>query len=126
MDWKGIDHIVLTVANLEKSLMFYCQILQMTELTFANGRKAALCGRQKINFHEKGKELEPKAFYPTCGSADICLISETPLERIIQQLLAHKIEILEGPIQKTGALGKILSIYLRDPDKNLIEISNYL
>jgi catechol 2,3-dioxygenase-like lactoylglutathione lyase family enzyme len=121
-----IDHIVLTVKSIERSVEFYCSILGMTEVTFGKGRKAILCGSQKINLHEAGKEFEPKAFYPLPGSADICLITSTPMEGVIKRLAEHKIIVIEGPLERTGAKGKILSVYLRDPDQNLIEISNYL
>lgn len=126
MKFVGIDHIVLTVKSIEKSLAFYCSVLGMEEVTFGKGRKAILCGGQKINLHEQGKEFEPKAFCPLPGSADICFIVGTPLEEVMKQLTKHKAALLEGPVERTGARGKILSLYLRDPDQNLIEISNYL
>ena len=81
---------------------------------------------KKSNLHQVGKEFEPKALRPTSGSADLCFIAATPLKDVIAHLHALNIEIIEGPIERTGAIGKILSIYLRDPDQNLIEISNYL
>ena len=126
MSVTGIDHIVLTVKSIEKSIEFYCLKLGMTEVTFGEGRKAAVCGSQKINFHEVGKEFEPKAFHPLPGSIDICFTTNTPILEMVQKLKELKIVILEGPIERTGARGKILSIYFRDPDQNLIEIANYL
>lgn len=126
MSFVGIDHIVLTVKSIEKSIAFYCAVLGMTEVTFGKGRKAILCGAQKINLHEVGKEFEPKARHPLPGSADICVITNTPLSEMMKRLSQHKIELVEGPVERTGARGKILSIYLRDPDQNLIEISNSL
>ncbi len=126
MHFLGIDHIVLTVTSIEKTVRFYCHILGMEEITFGKGRKALRCGHQKINLHETGKEFEPKALTPLPGSADICFIIETPLKVAIEELKRHQIEIIEGPIEKTGAQGKIISIYVRDPDQNLVEISNYL
>jgi len=125
MNFVGIDHIVLTVKSIERSIAFYCSLLGMEEVTFGKGRKALLCGAQKINLHEAGKEFEPKALHPLPGSADICLIAKTPLEEVLQELVRHGVEITEGPVERTGAHGKIISIYLRDPDQNLIEISNY-
>ena len=95
-------------------------------ITFGENRKALKFGNQKINLHQVGKEFEPKALHPTAGSADLCFIAETPLEEVIAHLQTQNIDIIEGPIERTGAMGKILSIYLRDPDQNLIEISNYL
>lgn len=121
----GLDHIVLTVVSIEKTVEFYCSFLGMTEITFGKGRKAVSLGLQKINLHEVGKEFEPKALYPTPGSADICLITDAPLTEMINRCESHHIKIIEGPVERTGARGKILSIYLRDPDQNLIEISNY-
>ena len=96
----------------------------MQEITFGKGRKALLCGQQKINLHEAGKEFEPKAARSTPGSIDLCILSETPLSTIQKELEKKGIVIIEGPVQRTGAKGKILSLYIRDPDKNLIEISN--
>lgn len=126
MGFVGIDHIVLTVKSIPKSVHFYCNILGMIEVTFGKDRKALLCGSQKINLHEYGKEFEPKAFHPLPGSIDICLITETPLEEVAERLNRHEIKIIQGPVERTGAKGKLLSIYIRDPDLNLIEISNVL
>ncbi len=96
----------------------------MKEVTFSDGRKALSFGRQKINLHEKGREFEPKAKYPTPGSADLCFLTKTPIDEVIEYLQAKDIPIIEGPVKRTGATGPLLSIYLRDPDENLIEISN--
>lgn len=126
MKFLGIDHIVLTVTSIEKTLWFYCEVLGMEEINFGKGRKAIQCGNQKFNLHEAGNEFEPKALHPLPGSTDICLISETPLPILIEQLNRQQISIIEGPVERTGAKGKINSIYVRDPDLNLIEISNYL
>ena len=119
-----IDHLVLTVADLDKTIDFY-SILGMEVVRFGNGRVALSFGSQKINLHQAGKELEPKAAFPTPGSGDLCFITKIPLETVIKHLVANNVPILEGPVQKTGAVGNILSIYVRDPDRNLIEISNY-
>ncbi len=126
MNFVGIDHIVLTVESIEKSIEFYCSILGMIEVTFGEGRKAVLCGTQKINLHKLGKEFEPKAFHPLPGSADICLIVATPLNKVCKEIRENKIDIIDGPVERTGARGRILSLYLRDPDQNLVEISNYV
>lgn len=126
MKISHLDHLVLTVANIETTCQFYQSALNFEVITFGENRKALQFGSQKINLHQVGKEFEPKAFRPTSGSADLCFIAETPLKDVIAHLHALNIEIVEGPIERTGAIGKILSIYLRDPDQNLIEISNYL
>jgi len=120
-----IDHIVLTVANMAATIEFYTEILGMELVVFVNNRKALSFGRQKINLHQKGKEFEPKASAPTCGSADICLISTTAIEEVKAELISKGVQIVEGIVERTGAMGKIRSLYLRDPDGNLIEISNY-
>jgi catechol 2,3-dioxygenase-like lactoylglutathione lyase family enzyme len=126
MKISHLDHLVLTVADIEISCQFYQSALNFEVITFGENRKALQFGHQKINLHQVGKEFEPKALRPTSGSADLCFIAETPLKDVIAHLHALNIEIVEGPIERTGAIGKILSIYLRDPDQNLIEISNYL
>lgn len=121
-----IDHIVLTVADIEKACAFYHGALGMEVITFGEGRKALKFGNQKINLHQKGSEFEPKAENPTAGSADICIISNTTIEHVMLELKAKGVQITEGPIERTGANGKIISVYLRDPEGNLIEISNYV
>lgn len=127
----AIDHIVLTTAHLDECIAFYCDALGMTLERFIGGtppveRLALRFGRQKINIHVRGKEFEPKAHLPTPGSLDLCFIAELPLTEVIRQLQARQIAIVEGPVQRTGATGKINSVYVRDPDHNLIEISEYL
>lgn len=120
-----IDHIVLTVENIEATVKFYTQVLGMEEVTFGQGRKALGFGNQKFNLHQKGKEFEPRAANPTPGSIDICLITNTPISSVVTHLRNLDVKIEEGPVQRTGAQGPITSIYLRDPDSNLIEVSNY-
>lgn len=126
MKISHLDHLVLTVADIETTCKFYQSALNFEVIHFGENRKALQFGTQKINLHQAGKEFEPKAFQPTAGSADLCFIAETPLNEVIAHLQAQQIEIIEGPVQRTGAMGKILSIYFRDPDQNLIEISNAL
>jgi catechol 2,3-dioxygenase-like lactoylglutathione lyase family enzyme len=121
-----LDHLVLTVADMEKTCRFYSEILGMEILTFEKGRKALRFGDQKINLHESGKELDPKALHPTLGSADLCLIATTPIVEVEAHLKSNDVNIVEGPVRRTGASGSIVSIYIRDPDGNLIEISNYI
>lgn len=123
---EGIDHIVFTVADLLATCSFYERVLGMKVETFGEGRKALTFGTQKINLHQYGNEFEPKAKAPTPGCQDICLITHVPLARMMNHLASCAIEIEEGPIKRTGALGAINSIYFRDPDGNLIEVSNYL
>lgn len=120
-----LDHLVLTVRDIATSCDFYGRVLGMNIVTFGNDRKALVFGKQKINLHEAGKEFEPKASRPTPGSADLCFITCVPLTSVMAHLEAHNIAIIEGPLPRTGATGAIISIYLRDPDNNLIEISNY-
>lgn len=121
-----LDHLVLTVASIEQSCDFYARVLGMGVETFGEGRKALTFGNQKINLHRAGYEFEPKAERPTPGSADLCFISETPIDDIIAHLRAEGVVIEEGPVRRTGATGPILSVYFRDPDNNLIEVSNPL
>jgi catechol 2,3-dioxygenase-like lactoylglutathione lyase family enzyme len=122
-----LDHLVLTVADLEKTVQFYTSILGMTLEEFGERRerKALRFGSQKINLHLRGKEFEPKAKTPLPGSADLCFIAQTSIEEVQSTLKEKGIPIEEGPVKRTGATGPLLSIYLRDPDGNLLELSNY-
>ncbi|MFE0754463.1 VOC family protein [Inquilinus sp. NPDC058860] len=119
-----LDHLVLTVASIEATCDFYTRALGMQVETFGQNRKALRFGDQKINLHQAGREFEPKALRPTPGSADLCFIAVTPLEEVVAHLQRLGIAIEEGPVPRTGAAGPIRSVYLRDPDANLIEISN--
>ena len=120
-----LDHLVLTVADIDATVEFYTRVLGMKAVTFGTGRTALAFGRSKINLHQAGHEFEPKAHRPTPGSADLCLIADDPLEQVIEELAAHRVPIEEGPVERTGATGPILSVYFRDPDHNLIEVSTY-
>jgi len=120
-----LDHLVLTVADIEATCDFYSRILGMQMVTFDENRKALQFGRQKINLHQCGQEFEPKAAYPTPGSADLCFITTIPLEAVIAHLQSAGVTIIEGPVQRTGTTGEMISVYFRDPDCNLIEVSNY-
>lgn len=120
-----LDHIVLTVKDLNATCVFYSRVLGMELVRFADNRTALKFGGQKINLHQAGREFEPKALHPTAGSADICFVATTPLQEVVRHLGACGVEIIEGPVRKTGAVGPIESVYIRDPDMNLIEISNY-
>ena len=126
MNIDRIDHVVMTVRNLDATCAFYSRVLAMQVVTFAGDRKALAFGRQKINLHQAGREFEPKAQRPTPGSADLCFIVATPLVEVVARLERHGVAIVEGPVQRTGATGPIRSVYVRDPDLNLIELSNPL
>jgi catechol 2,3-dioxygenase-like lactoylglutathione lyase family enzyme len=125
---KHLDHLVLTTANELACIDFYTRVLGMTLESFIGGtppveRKAFKFGQQKINLHVKGKEFEPKANIPTPGSLDLCFISDKPMTEIIHHFDKTNWPIIEGPVVRTGATAKINSVYVRDPDQNLIEIS---
>jgi len=125
MQIDRIDHLVLTVKDPEATIKFYCEVLGMRVESFQQGRKALFFGNQKINLHQLGHEIEPKANNATPGSADLCFISSTPLAEIEAELLQKNVTMIECNVPRTGATGKINSIYFRDPDLNLIEVSNY-
>ena len=120
-----IDHVVLTAFDVDRTIDFYTRVMGMEAITFAGGRRGLSFGRQKINLHQAGREFEPKALKPTPGSLDLCFITETPLEEVVARLKQNNVVIADGPVQKTGALGPMMSVYFRDPDGNLIEVSNY-
>lgn len=119
-----IDHFVLTVRDPEATCAFYAQALGMHPVTFAGGRKALAFGNHKINLHQAGREFEPKAERPVPGSADFCLVTSVPLAEVMAHLESCGVAILEGPVARTGATGPLRSVYFRDPDLNLVEVSN--
>ena len=119
-----IDHFVLTVRDPEATCAFYSRALGMHPVTFAGGRKALAFGNQKINLHQAGREFEPKAERPVPGSADFCLITSVPLAEVMAHLESCGVAIIEGPVARTGATGPLRSVYFRDPDLNLVEVSN--
>lgn len=121
-----LDHLVLTVKNLEQTCSFYSAVLGMEVVRSENGRVALHFGKQKINLHLLGKEFEPKAQHVAAGSADLCFITESPIRQAVEHVNSCNVEIIEGPVFRQGALGKMESIYLRDPDGNLVEISHYV
>lgn len=121
-----IDHLVLTVVDIEKTCEFYSQVLGMEVLTFGEDRRALIFGKQKFNLHEKGKELKLRAKNATPGAVDICLITENPMEEVVAHLKSVGVTIEQGPVERAGASGTIMSIYFRDPDENLIEVSRYV
>jgi catechol 2,3-dioxygenase-like lactoylglutathione lyase family enzyme len=121
-----LDHLVLTVADIDATREFYTRVLGMQAVTFGAGWMALAFGNSKINLYRAGQEVEPKAHRPTPGSADLCLIAVGPLDQVIEDLTARGVPIEEGPVERTDATGPILSVYFRDPDQNLIEVSTYL
>ena len=121
-----IDHIVLTIKDIEQTCEFYFRVLGMEVITFGEDRRALKFGVQKFNLHEQGREFEPKAKVPTPGAADICLITESSIEHVVAHLKRLGVTIEQGPVQRTGATGPIMSVYFRDPDENLIEVSRYM
>jgi len=126
MNIQQLDHLVLTVRSIQKSIDFYTRILGMESIEFGNGRQALKFGQQKINLHPVSNTFKPHANQPVPGSADLCFICDTTIQQIIRKLKEKSIPLECGPIERTGARGKILSIYIRDPDNNLIELANYI
>lgn len=120
-----LDHFVLTVRDIDATVAFYQRVMGMEPVTFAGGRRALAFGRQKINLHPAAAPYEPRAAAPMPGSADVCFIASTPLAEVIAHLQRERVAIELGPTARTGALGPMMSVYFRDPDANLIEVSNY-
>ena len=118
-----LDHLVLTVRDMKAAVKFYTDVLGMEAVQLGN-RKAMQFGDCRINLHQHGDEIHPHAAQPVPGSTDFCLITDIPLEQVINHVASCGIKIITGPVHRSGAAGNILSIYLRDPDGNLIEISN--
>lgn len=124
MKIDSLDHLVLTVKDIDVTGSFYAKVLGMEVITFGEGRKALAFGSQKINLHQHKKEFEPKAQFPVPGSADLCFITRVPVAEVVEHLQSCGVTVIEGPVQRTGATGPILSVYFRDPDLNLIEVAN--
>jgi catechol 2,3-dioxygenase-like lactoylglutathione lyase family enzyme len=120
-----LDHLVLTVKDIEATCSFYRRVLGLEVISFGQDRKALVFGDQKINLHQQGREFEPKAHRPTAGSADLCFVTGIPLAEAMAHLQVCGVTLIEGPVERSGALGPIRTIYFRDPDLNLIELSNY-
>lgn len=119
-----IDHVVLTVADVDYTISWYGRVLGMKAETFGQGRKALVFGKQKLNLHPKVNDFDPKPATPTPGSADLCFIASTPLAKVIEHFKNQRVHIEKGPIKRMGVGGLITSVYIRDPDGNLIEVSN--
>ena len=124
---RELDHLVLTVASIPESVRFYTQVLGMRGVQFTatdgSRRWALQFGQSKINLHQRGREFDPKAAHPQPGSADLCFLTDAPVRDWVEHLTTHQVEIEDGPVARSGARGPILSLYLRDPDGNLIEVS---
>jgi catechol 2,3-dioxygenase-like lactoylglutathione lyase family enzyme len=125
MNLDRLDHLVLTVRDIERTCAFYERVLGMSRQSFAKGRVALHFGDQKINLHPYPSPIDPKAAVPEPGSVDLCFITEAPIDEVVDHLRAQGIEIDVGPRTTAGALGPMTSVYVRDPDGNLIEIANY-
>ena len=123
---EELDHLVLTVTDIDRTRAFYERVLGMETLVFGEGRHALTLGTQKLNLHEAGQEFEPKAAAPTPGSADLCFLTNSSMAEVVEHLEANSVEIIEGPVRRTGATGPIKSVYFRDPDGNLLEVSSRL
>ncbi|MCW2923201.1 MAG: putative ring-cleaving dioxygenase [Thermoleophilia bacterium] len=123
---EAIDHLVLTVRDLEATLRFYCGVLGMREERFGDDRVAVAFGSQKLNLHVAGAEVDPHAGAATPGSADVCLLTRTPVEGVLRVLGEHDVAVEVGPVERVGATGGLLSVYVRDPDGNLVELANQL
>jgi catechol 2,3-dioxygenase-like lactoylglutathione lyase family enzyme len=126
MNIDRIDHVVLTVTDIQQTCDFYESVLGFKVVKFKEGRTALHFGNQKLNLHQQGNEFEPKAAAPAPGAADLCFITATPIETVRRELDAKGVSIEVGPVVQSGAVGRLLSVYLRDPDRNLIEIATYV
>ncbi len=124
MEVNKIDHLILTVQDIDETLEFYQKVLGMERVVFGEGRVALKFGNHKLNLHESGNEYEPKAMHPVPGSVDLCLITPMPLNEAIQHIESCGVVIIQGPVSRTGACGSLSSIYFRDPSGNLIEVAN--
>jgi len=125
MTIRRLDHLVLTVASLEATSRFYADLLGMEVVRFGEGRTALRFGEQKINLHHVTDDIRPRAVRPTPGSADLCFVVGEPLAAIAARLEVAGVAIAHGPVEQTGALGRMRSIYVRDPDGNLVELARY-
>jgi catechol 2,3-dioxygenase-like lactoylglutathione lyase family enzyme len=124
MKMSAIDHIVLTVRDIERTVAFYERVLGMRGVTFGDGRHALAFGDQKLNLHEAGREFKPNAAAAAPGAIDICFRTDVPLDEVIAHLRREGVAIEEGPVAKSGARAPLRSVYFRDPDGNLVEVSN--
>ena len=122
---ESLDHLVLTVRDVDATVAFYERVLGMRGIEFGGGRRALEFGGQKLNLHPASAPIEPCADRPTPGSADLCFVTREEPAAVVARLEREGVEVLEGPVPRTGARGPITSVYFRDPDGNLIEVSSY-
>ena len=125
VELTGIDHFVLTVEDVEATCAFYAEVLGAEAVSFGDGRTALRFGDQKVNLHRAGEEFEPRAARPTPGAGDFCVTTDADIETVVGDLREAGVEIVEGPVERTGAVGRTTSVYVRDPDENLVEIASY-
>ena len=125
MKIDSIDHIVFTVKDIDATCEFYSKVLGMEVVTFGEGRKALAFGWQKINLQQLGRESTLIAEKPTPGSADICFVTSVPVSEVVAYLNSCGVRLVGGPVERNGARGMMMSVYFRDPDHNLVEVSNY-
>jgi len=125
MKIDSLDHLVLTVKDIDASCRFYEKVLGMETVTFSNNRKALSFGTQKINLQQLGRESTLRAEYPTSGSGDLCFVTSVVLSDVIAHLKSCGVNPIAGPVERNGARGQMMSVYFRDPDMNLVEVSNY-
>ncbi len=126
---RALDHLVLTVASIDATSAFYARVLGMTPQRFTSGgveRHAVAFGEQKVNLHQVDRVVDPNVRHATPGSADICLLTDLPIERVVEHLAACGVDIVAGPARRTGATRPLMSVYFHDPDENLVEVSNVL
>ena len=126
MNISQLDHMVMTVRDIEQTCHFYSEVLGLEVVSYGDNRKAIFLGNQKIKLHEFGKEYKPHAKYPSPGSADLCFLTDMQMQYVVEQLAEKKVKIVDGPVQRIGTHGHILSVYIKDPDGNLIEIANQM
>lgn len=121
-----LDHLVLTVRDVDRTCAFYSDVLGMERRSFGQDRLALHFGSQKINLHQADKPIDPNVRHATPGSGDLCFITPTPIAQVVEHLAAHGVAVITGPAERIGARGRLLSVYIYDPDENLIEIANDL
>ncbi len=121
-----LDHMVVTVSDMDRACDFYARVLGAEIVTFGAGRKAVRIGRQKLNPHDAATAGDPVARSPAVGGADLCILTETPIDEVVRHLESLSVEIIAGPVERSGAVAPLMSVYIRDPDGSLIEIANPL